>query len=323
MEFDAYLSVHLKEYETYEEAVTAYCVAAAVVLISFCILIFALYHIVVTKNIDINLKLHTLSLFLTLFLNFAYGCHVFVIEHINIMTDTGYFCGNTSNLYHSVYVASDRLVLLYFYLARFHIIFEGSTFDFKPRTYKLLLFATSFTMIAAAINFELAVATTHCKGPRYNAATILAGIQDIFWSIFFCGCFTTRLKAVIYLQVEVSITKPKIPITSSTEVGITVLSRSDHRETREESYSNSQCEPPAYESAKNAQMSQLCRKMVIITCVTSLTTVIANSAAQLVLNLPIMSAADFAVNGACLILSFKFADPYFQRICCCCSRNEA
>ena len=187
------------DYETYNEALGSYICLCCTVLTTGSTLIFALYHVYVTKNINGKLKVYTYTLISSLSLNFLYCLRIYIAEHVNIMTSHLIGCGEIPYvlLPGSVFLGLARLSLYFFYLSRFHNIFDNTNFDFTTKTYKILITSMCTLLLISMTNYESVVLITKCNPNYYLFAGGFAVLQDAFWSIFMCICFIQRLKAVI------------------------------------------------------------------------------------------------------------------------------
>ena len=72
--------------------------------------------------------------------------------------------------------------------------------------------------------------------------------------------------------------------------------------------------------SKNMQLYKLCKKMVIITCTTCVTTIVSTLLTGWLINVSVTTTVDAAINGVCIMLSFAFLDEWFDLICCACQR---
>ena len=352
------LSVHYGEdveddYLSYEEALGSYIVIIVATIVTFLTLLFALWHIYVSHNINSKLKWHTYALILSLSFNFLSCLRTIVVEHINIMTDNFISCGELPYLPGSVWVGFARLFLYLFYLSRFHNIFKGTTLEFKPKIYKIIIILMFTTVILATINFELIVNISNCAGNLYLAAVGFPAIQDVFWSIFMSFWFIKSLRNVAkHLQQHnsnVSNISPSIDHVGTTNLKtVTSTSIADTNENINKNINENknEIEITGMESIesnidrklkykrnkkekkynKNIELFKVCKKMVIITCTTCISTIIATVLTGWLFNVAVTISVDVIINGICVLFSFRFMEKYFQIFCypcnfCCKCKN--
>ena len=76
------------------------------------------------------------------------------------------------------------------------------------------------------------------------------------------------------------------------------------------------------EKSNNMKLFKLCKKMVVITCSTCITTIINTLLTGWLINVAVTTSIDVAINGICIMLSFAFLDKWFDIMCCCCNHCD-
>ena len=342
------------DYTTFQEASISYASIALSLVTSICTLIFAVYHVFITKKINIYLKWHTYSLLVALIFNVMYCIRVFVEEHINIMTDAYIACADYAYLSSAAIVAIARFSLYQFYLARLNTILEGTVFNFAAKTYKTLNIAMSMTVTLSLINYEILVAISNCGGIFYVLAVFPAVVQDLFWSVFICWAFITRMKAVAALvnkqnhkQLEFSKSQSRFSDCTRTDVQLPEDSslsniseensnkpadsvdessisfefqKSSEKQNSAKFKSPSAATITRVDVDRNHNIMKVCHKMVVVTSVTCTTTIFTTGTTGWLIGIAVTSTADIAINGVSVLFPFKFMQKQFDRLCFCCSR---